>query len=354
MTSLSSALLLIACGLYSAVGLAVPSTASSSAADITQQPRSPRAPLLERSVLSAQAVQLSNDADQLISLSTATEHFSALFLPANTATAQGLVILLPGVGETFDWPNSIGPLRRNLPDAGWHTLSLNLPEPPQADITAEHFIAEPVAEQFIVQPPAPIAEAPIEAEPAQPIIEEAPDPVAEPEEEPVAEEAISEEPEVIAETPVPTAPEPLPTPDYPERISNFIDAAIAYGQSINAAHIILLGQHEGAHWALDYQASHPASAAATVLISVRESRLASASVENLIDANMQPIADFYYKGNAQTESAARRRLNASRRAHLPAYQQISLSADAGIHSLEQEQLFRRVKGWLNKSFTNPW
>ena len=78
---------------------------------------------VQRNVLTAQATQLSAEAEQLITLTTAAEHFSALFLPANRAVAHGVVILLPGLGETFDWPIAIGPLRRNLPDAGWHSLS---------------------------------------------------------------------------------------------------------------------------------------------------------------------------------------------------------------------------------------
>src|SRR5690554_1840632 len=84
---------------------------------------------VQRHVLTAQATQQSTEAEQLITLTTAAEHFSALFLPANRALAHDVVILLPGLGETFDWPIAIGPLRRNLPDAGWHSLSLNLPEP---------------------------------------------------------------------------------------------------------------------------------------------------------------------------------------------------------------------------------
>ncbi len=40
-----------------------------------------------------------------------------------------MVILVPGDGESPDWPQAIGPLRRKLPDAGWQTLSLALPDP---------------------------------------------------------------------------------------------------------------------------------------------------------------------------------------------------------------------------------
>ncbi len=62
-------------------------------------------------------------------LKAGDETFLALWLPANTAEVEGVVILVPGDGESADWPQAIGPLRRKLPDAGWQTLSLTLPDP---------------------------------------------------------------------------------------------------------------------------------------------------------------------------------------------------------------------------------
>ena len=62
-------------------------------------------------------------------LKAGDETFLALWLPANTADAEGAVILIPGDGESADWPVAIGPLRRKLPDAGWQTLAVTLPDP---------------------------------------------------------------------------------------------------------------------------------------------------------------------------------------------------------------------------------
>ena len=71
--------------------------------------------------------QLPEDGQQI--LKAGDESFLTLWLPANTAEAEGVVILVPGDGESPDWPQAIGPLRRKLPDAGWQTLSLALPDP---------------------------------------------------------------------------------------------------------------------------------------------------------------------------------------------------------------------------------
>jgi len=85
-----------------------------------------------------------------------------------------------------------------------------------------------------------------------------------------------------------------------------------------------------------------------VLIAAHSDTAIEESFENLINASVHPIADFYYKNPANNDSEALRRLNASRRAQLQQYQQIGLSAESGVQSIDQELLFRRVKGWLNK------
>lgn len=50
---------------------------------------------VQRNVLTAQATQLSAEAEQLITLTTAAEHFSALFLPANRALPTALSFYYP-------------------------------------------------------------------------------------------------------------------------------------------------------------------------------------------------------------------------------------------------------------------
>jgi len=53
--------------------------------------------------------------------------FLALFTRATAAKPRGAVILIHGMGAHPAWPDVIEPLRTNLPDKGWHTLSLQMP-----------------------------------------------------------------------------------------------------------------------------------------------------------------------------------------------------------------------------------
>ena len=64
---------------------------------------------------------------ELISLMPGANTFTAVQMTSQTDTTRGGVILLHGRGFHADWPENIGPLRVGLSEAGWHTLSLQMP-----------------------------------------------------------------------------------------------------------------------------------------------------------------------------------------------------------------------------------
>lgn len=51
----------------------------------------------------------------------------AIFTPSEIEPARGAAIILHGIGVHPDWPDVIHPLRTRLPEAGWATLSLQMP-----------------------------------------------------------------------------------------------------------------------------------------------------------------------------------------------------------------------------------
>jgi len=79
--------------------------------------------------------------DQLVvgeplQLTTGQQNFFALYTPAVGKLQRGGVILLHGLGAHPDWPDVISPLRKDLPETGWTTLSIQLPiRPNEADFT---------------------------------------------------------------------------------------------------------------------------------------------------------------------------------------------------------------------------
>lgn len=270
---------------------------------------------------------------EVLNLQAFEETFMALWLPANVAEPRGLVILLPGEGESADWPLGIGPLRRNLPDHGWHTLSLSLPDAPG------------------FTPSATLAPAADEPEPDEPTND------AEPPSAPSEAGYLPEETAALQDDAAPDEIEQEQAPagdvteeaGLPERIDARITAALDHARSLQPGTIILLGQGTGAYWAAHHlQQWAPDDVEGLALIQPRQPESQQEPLAQLVPALKLATADFYYRNNTSTLAAARERLNASRRIAHPAYHQVGLTPQVEERKVEQEQLVRRVRGWLDK------
>ncbi len=62
-----------------------------------------------------------------IKLKAAGTEFLGLYAEPTTDSVLGGVIILHGIGVHPAWPDVVDPLRMQLPDYGWHTLSLQMP-----------------------------------------------------------------------------------------------------------------------------------------------------------------------------------------------------------------------------------
>jgi len=113
------------------LGLAAPVRAEEAPTPAPEPPAAPTAlaPALTRSQEQQQALMRQLPAEQQKTLQAGDESFLALLVPAARAKASGTVVLVPGDGESADWPNVIAPVRQELPTYGWQTISLSLPDP---------------------------------------------------------------------------------------------------------------------------------------------------------------------------------------------------------------------------------
>lgn len=299
---------------------AIPASSTAPAADgaAADSAAGERPPLAERSVEGQSALQRQLPAAEQQQLQAADETFLTLWKPANVAEASGVVILVPASGESADWPQAIGPLRNKLPDAGWSSLSLTLPDLPQ--------LPAPMT-TVSVTAPAPDAAA----------VDAPADPTGAAADAPATDRGADQTPAA-------------PAVDPAVRIFARIQAAIAFAEQQQAPAIVLLGHGDGAYWAARFlaeqkppQVKHLLSAAA-----VQPSGLTPA-LDELLPGLLLPTGDFYYKDQAGDRSAATRRLHASKRLKHEAYSQIALKALPGNPNAEQEQLYRRIRGWLDKS-----
>ncbi|MCV6587957.1 MAG: alpha/beta hydrolase family protein [Marinobacterium sp.] len=74
---------------------------------------------------------------ELIWLETGEEPKTlALSMPHNTAEKLGTVVILHDQRTSADWPELVSTLRKGLPDKGWATLSVQLPDAPYPEIPA--------------------------------------------------------------------------------------------------------------------------------------------------------------------------------------------------------------------------
>ncbi|MDH5435601.1 MAG: alpha/beta hydrolase family protein [Gammaproteobacteria bacterium] len=64
---------------------------------------------------------------EAIKLKTKDAEFLALYAEPEGEKVKGAVIMIHGIGVHPAWPDVINPLRIQLPEMGWHTLSIQMP-----------------------------------------------------------------------------------------------------------------------------------------------------------------------------------------------------------------------------------
>lgn len=287
----------------------------------------PRPPLAERSQEDAQALERTVPKAEQQTLQAGADSFLALWKPANDSDPKGAVIIVPGAGENADWPNAVGPLRRKFPDVGWHSLSVSLP-----DLVADS--PQPRADSM---PPAEPDKGKGEAAPAKDTPEDANANVA---------QATAPDADTAESTDAKEASEQNDQADA-ERIFARLDAAVAYAQQHDARSIVLIGHGSGAYWAARYLSERqPPQVQKLVMVAAQTPARVEHDLESLAPTLKVPTADIYYSTLPRDRRAAELRLQASKRQKDTPYRQLSLIAAPGNAAAKQEQLFRRVRGWL--------
>lgn len=280
--------------------------------DSSPAPAEVRPALPERSVSEAQALEQRLDKREQQRLQAGDETFLALWLPANVGEPGGAVILVPGDVENADGAQAIGPLRRKLPDAGWHSLSLSLPDP-EGD-------APPLRQ---------------------------PQPPGSTEQGPAADAADAEEANSAETAPAAQADDETRRSAHAQRVMARIETGIDFARERQAPSIVLLGHGSGAYWAARYLAERQPSEIQNLLLVAADVPAGfTPPLDELVPQLELATGDFYYKDRAGDRQAALRRLQASKRVKHPAYVQVAMKALPGNPAVEQEQLYRRLRGWL--------
>lgn len=279
-----------------------------------------RQPLPERSQEEANALERQIPQQEQQQLQAGSDSFLALWKPANSGEPEGVVIIVPGNGESADWPQAIAPLRKKLPDASWGTLSLSLP-----DLTLDT-----LPPRVIESPKATVETSSKDAST-----------VAKPVEQAASAEAEGTDPAVVPGTDEQDKTDAT-------RIFARIDAALAFAQTQNARSVVLLGHGTGAWWAARYLSEkQPAQVQKFVMVAAQTPAGRAPDLQQLAPKLKLATADFFYQDNAQARKAAQERSQASKRLKNDSYKQVSLKAFPDNSQAGQEQLYRRIRGWLS-------
>jgi len=279
-----------------------------------------RQPLPERSQEEASFLTRKIPQQEQQQLQAGSDSFLALWKPANSAEPEGVVIIVPGAGENADWPQAISPLRHKLPDANWGSLSLSLPDV-SVDTLPPRVMEAPKATVDTSSKEASTADKPIE-------------------------QAASAEAEGTDPSLVPGADEQDKTDA--SRIFDRIDAAVAFAQTQSARSVVLLGHGTGAWWAARYLSEkQPSQVQKFVMVAAQTPTGRHPDVQQLAPGLKLPTADVFYQDQALSRKNALARAQAAKRLKNDGYKQVSLKTLPGNSDAGQEQLYRRVRGWLS-------
>ena len=160
------------------------------------------------------------------------------------------------------------------------------------------------------------------------------------------EQAVSGEAEIADKAVVETREEQIGADA--ERIFARIDAAIAYAEQQSARSIVVLGHGTGAYWAARYLSERqPPQVEKLVMVAARTPVSAKPATGRTCADIEAAYADIFYRDKPLDRNAALERLQASKRLKASGFSQVSLKSLPGNSKAEQEQLVRRVRGWLS-------
>lgn len=217
-------------------------------------------------------------ADELDQVDAAGNTIYLLTRQQGTARAAGHVLIVHDSGQHPDWQTLIRPLRLRLPDYGWSSVSVEMPEP------------------------------------------------------------VSENGNM----------------DYPALLTTsraYFDAVYNHLKSIGAERVVVIGYGMGARLAVNWvNQSSPPEVKAMILISMKDGDAKSGLDSNMDMVNLTiPILDVIAENDRpEVIEAGEERLRY--RLRLPQYRQLVIYAADQYYSQQEEELIKRIRGWLKQTF----
>lgn len=244
-------------------------------------------------------------------LNDGNQDFISLWEHERSGKPFGAILLIHGEGQTADWPYTIRALRLSLPDHGWATLSIAVPEP-----------------EIAIAPPR-----------AQP------------------DKAIEPAPTNLIET-------------TKSEVTARLASAMSYLNSKGQFNIVILSHGVGAAHALNFIAELSGSRAtqvpadnakrntrgmvdkpvrAFIMVNARNGAVNAPNnlIQNMNDPAL-PMLDVYFGDHVLDQTEPKLRKQAAKKNRVEAFHQVKLMAPSANWQQGENRLTRRVRGFLNK------
>lgn len=254
--------------------------------------------------------------DELVDIPSSGESFVGFLLPERTGKPQGGVLILPDNGQHGHWPRIVAPLRDYLPDYGWQTLTISLPDVPMSrlkrtDYSEETESAEAdttTADQNGIDINGPI----------------------------VAKETSFAQGEYYAQ-------------QMPERINSAYNFLNQKGQ----LNVVVIASGHSATWAANWLASQNVSEEnkrgfTLVIIDALDDAYAPVKLAPTLSQLDFPILDIVTPSNHNNALTNKKRLGVMKREKRTGYQQIHLKS-YNFSADYSNKINRTVRGWLSKN-----
>jgi hypothetical protein len=333
--------------------------------------------LMQRQDEVVQLSSLSNSNDNESDIDLAEDYYG-LFLADATGSPQGGVLILHDSQQHGHWPDIVAPLREYLPEHGWTTLTIELPDTParlriarediivqprsansSTDTNEDHSAAglepittgqdgEPLLTEDAIDNAGPdlqgqpvelkedIADTPTDEslEPALPKLAKLPD---------LADEA-------LAETAVPKETAVDPIEHYRKQNQQRIFAAMEYLRSKGQLNLVIIGYGIGAAWAIDYlaqqeDANEDKKGLTLVTIDALPSSYSTMVMNQQLEKIKLPFLDLIQPNKAYALKQGKARRAIMNRNKNEKYQQI-ITSNMPSYNEDENPTNRRIRGWL--------
>lgn len=333
---------------------------------------------MERMERQDEIVKLSSPPDPVSAAANLADDYYGLFLADATGSPQGGILILHDNQQHGHWPDIVAPLREYLPQHGWSTLTIELPDSPaRLRIAREDSSTQPSSsnssstteEGDTTKGNEPITTNK-EGEPL--FAEEAIDnagPDLQGQQEKLKEDVDATPVDESLEPALPKlaklpdldnkeitevdAPEEMqfdPIEHYRKQNQQRIFTAMEYLRSKGQFNLVIIGYGIGAAWAIDYlaqqeDAEEDKKGLTLVTIDALPSRYSSMIMNQQLAKLNLPFLDLIQPEKAYALKQGKTRLAIMNRNKNDAYQQIITSNMASYHE-DENPTNRRIRGWL--------